>query len=109
VIFDVHSNGSISNIEFLQLPKAPLDPKAKEHLASVFQATDGKWMLNEIESGQATKKVIFSVSLVKSSQPLKARLDDQSKIVEYSLMQLPEQKKARGLDPSQEKALVLNY
>lgn len=109
VIFTVNRDGSYNDFEILENSLVPLHPQIRKYIFSLFQPTNGKWVLDASDANTTSKKVIFLFSFINTKQSMEERINDQTHLVEYSVMKLPEEKRRRGIPVNQEKKITLKF
>ncbi|MCP9751544.1 hypothetical protein, partial [Ferruginibacter sp. HRS2-29] len=109
VIFTVNLDGSYNDFEILENSLSPLHPQIRKYIFSLFQPTNGKWILDASDETSTSKKAVFLFSFINTKQSMEERVNDQSPLVEFSLMTLPEEKLRRGIPLNQEKKITLKF
>lgn len=110
VIINIDKKGNLSNFEFIEIPEARLPELAKNYIKYLFSTTNGMWECEKIEMEKRTSnELLFSVSLLKSDQPIQERLKDLDKSIEFALKNLSKQKRLEGYNLTKERIISFSF
>ena len=110
IIFKIDKNANISNFEFIENPEAPLPEIAKNYIKDLFLTTNGMWVYEKKGIAKTNSdELLFSLSLLKTNQPILERLKDVEKSFEFALMSLPKQKRLEGYSEIKERIITLSF
>jgi hypothetical protein len=109
VIFKIYKS-NIIDFEFIEIPKATLPDLVKEYIKNLFSTTNGMWINEKTENvNNDYKEVLFSVSLLKSNQSIRERLNDLKDEFEFTLIGLPKAKRLKNYELISHRNINLVY
>jgi hypothetical protein len=109
VVFKIEKN-SISNFEFIEIPKAQLPELAKKYIYELFSTTNGMWEYKKIDKVKIeAKEFLFSISILKSNQTIKERVKDSEYYFEFALEKLKHHERLKEYSFLNENKITLSF